>query len=396
MVCGKESDAESTDDEALKGNAMNQHLRFHWRLPQGGENTATGPSQAAAQPQSALPDLEAQAEFCRYAEASGIDSLLTAFGYYMPDPMLLATALGLVTERIKFIVAYRPGLLSPTLLVQQVNTLSALTNGRVSLNIVAGHSQKEQGYYGDWLEHDARYQRAEEFLAICHAFWQCQGSVSFRGTYFNIANAQVQTPFVSPECTLPEIYLGGGSPPAQALAIKYASCWLLLGDHPDNLRARIRLALEQGIEVGLRLSIIARPTRREALAAADALLKAADTTWIENVFVQGSDSMSMQAAFAHAKEAETAWLTPWLWRGAVPAYGASAIALVGTPEEIAAAILAYKSIGISQFILSGWPNLEAVTYFGREILPRIRAREGDVMRDKREGIDTALAVRLAR
>ena len=122
-----------------------------------------------------MPDLEAQAEFCRQAEASGIDSLLTAFGYYMPDPMLLATALGLVTERIKFIVAYRPGLLSPTLFVQQVNTLSALTNGRVSLNIVAGHSQKEQGYYGDWLEHDARYQRAEEFLAICHAFWQCQG-----------------------------------------------------------------------------------------------------------------------------------------------------------------------------------------------------------------------------
>jgi alkanesulfonate monooxygenase len=375
---------------------MNQPLRFHWRLPLGGENAAAGPSQAAAPPQTALPDLEAQAEFCRQAEASGIDSLLTAFGYYMPDPMLLAAALGLVTERIKFIVAYRPGLLSPTLFVQQVNTLSALTNGRVSLNIVAGHSQKEQGYYGDWLEHDARYQRAEEFLAICHGFWQRQGSVSFRGRYFTIANAQVQTPFVSPERTLPEIYLGGGSPPARALAIKYASCWLLLGDHPDNLRACIRPALERGIEVGLRLSIIARPTHREALEAAYALLSTADTTWIENVFVQGSDSVSMQVAFAHAKEPETAWLTPWLWRGAVPAYGASAIALVGTPEEIAAAILAYKSIGISQFILSGWPNLEAVTYFGREILPRIRAREGEVMRDKREGIDAALAVRLAR
>jgi alkanesulfonate monooxygenase len=396
MVFRKESKADSTDDDALRGHAMNQPLRFHWRFLQGGENAPASPLQAAAPPPTALPDLEAQAVFCRHAEASGIDSLLTAFGYYMPDPMLLAAALGPATERIKFIVAYRPGLLSPTLFVQQVNTLSALTNGRVSLNIVAGHSQKEQGYYGDWLEHDARYQRAEEFLAICHAFWRRQGCVSFRGMYFTIDNAQVQTPFVSPERTSPEIYLGGGSPPARALAIKYASCWLLLGDHPDNLRARTRPALEQGIEVGLRLSIIARPTRREALEAAYALSKAADTTWIENVFVQGSDSMSMQAAFAHAKEAETAWLTPWLWRGAVPAYGASAIALVGTPEEIAAAILAYKSIGISQFILSGWPNLEAVTYFGREILPRIRAREGEVVRDESEGSDVAPAVRLAR
>jgi alkanesulfonate monooxygenase SsuD/methylene tetrahydromethanopterin reductase-like flavin-dependent oxidoreductase (luciferase family) len=69
---------------------------------------------------------------------------------------------------------------------------------------------------------------------------------------------------------------------------------------------------------------------------------------------------------------------------------------VGAPEEIAAGILAYKSIGISQFILSGWPNLEAVTYFGREILPRIRAREGEVVRDEREGLDAALTGRLAR
>src|SRR5262245_33568076 len=131
MVSGKGSDAKPTDDEGLRGHAMNQPLRFHWRFLQGGENAPASPLQAAAPPQTALPDLEAQAEFCRHATASGIDSLLTAFGYHMPDPMLLAAALGSVTERIKFIVAYRPGLLSPTLFVQQVNTLSALTNGRV-------------------------------------------------------------------------------------------------------------------------------------------------------------------------------------------------------------------------------------------------------------------------
>ena len=57
------------------------------------------------------------------------------------------------------------------MLVQQINTLSVLTRGRVSLNIVAGHTPHEQRYYGDFLAHDERYERTDEFLTICRRFW---------------------------------------------------------------------------------------------------------------------------------------------------------------------------------------------------------------------------------
>ena len=135
-------------------------LKFHWRLPHGGEtlgDTRAGFNRASL----GLPDLEAQIAFCHQAEQCGIDSLLTDFGYAKPDPILLATALGLATEKIKFIVAYRSGLLSPATFVQQLNTLSALIQGRFSLNIVAGYSPQEQRAYGDFLAHDERYDRTD-------------------------------------------------------------------------------------------------------------------------------------------------------------------------------------------------------------------------------------------
>ena len=156
-------------------------LTFHWRLPQGGDRDG-GATRAmqAARGESALPDLPVQVDFCRHAEQCGIDSVLVDLNVAKPDPIALATALAVRTERMKFIVAARSGLLSPTLFVQQINTLSTLANGRVSLNIVAGHSPAEQRSYGDFLSHDERYERTEEFLTICHALWRRVDGVSFR------------------------------------------------------------------------------------------------------------------------------------------------------------------------------------------------------------------------
>ena len=350
-------------------------LSFHWRLPAKIEKS--GEMNFAPQVLS-LPDIEANLNFCRQATESGIESLLTAFGYYRPDPILLSTALGMATEKIKFMVAYRPGLLSPTLFVQQINTLSALTNGRVSLNIIAGHSKKEQGYYGDFLDHDQRYLRSQEFLEICHGLWQSNGGFNFKGNYYQIEDGQVGTPFISPERTFPEIYIGGGSPPAQELAVSQGCCWLLLLDTPDKLRSRIQPVREQGIEVGLRGSIIARPTRSEAIEAAYALIGATNKQWIKEVFAKDSEFESIKTAFEPVKNADANWLTPWLWKGAVPDCGPSSIALVGTPSDIAEAIIEYKKIGCSQFIFSGWPELETMTYFGKEILPIIEDLEKSV------------------
>ncbi len=203
-------------------------LRFHWRLPFGGETS--GWARAAQEDLAAigLPDLDAQIHFCHQAEESGIDSLLTDFGFAKPDPILLAAALGMATEKINFIVAYRSGLLSPTTFVQQLNTLSALIGGRFSLNIVAGYSPQEQRSYGDFLSHDERYERTDEFLSVCHAFWQRNGAVNFAGKYYRIENGKLSTPFVSSERATPEIFIAGSSPPAQKLALRQGTCWMRL------------------------------------------------------------------------------------------------------------------------------------------------------------------------
>ena len=356
---------------------LNRRLKFHWRLLQGGESRgvttrATGASQRA----TGLPDLEHQIEFCRQAEASGITGLLTDVGASKPDPILLAAGLGLAVERIEFIVAYRSGLTLPTTFVQQLNTLSALVNGRVSLNIVAGHSPLEQRYYGDCLAHHERYARTEEFLAICHAFWQNNGPVNFSGKYYRIEEGKLNTPFISPHRSFPELFIAGGSDEARNLAISQGTLWMRLADTPENLRSSVPPVLAAGKEVGLRMSIIARPTREEAVRAAYQLLAALEPSMRDREnearFMIRSDSVSINATYALA---EKEWLNHYLWTGAIRTHGAPAVALVGSFEEVASALIDYASIGVTQFILSGWPKLDEMILFGKEVLPRVRELE---------------------
>src|SRR5436190_6513150 len=137
------------------------NLRFHWMLPKSGE-VATGspqtPQQAARyrvestsiRSPAARPEMEGWLHFARCAEEAGIESVLVALNHYEPDPLIISCALGQATKQLKFIAAYRSGLMQPTTFVQQVNTLSGLIQGRIDLNIVAGSSTAEQHAYGDF------------------------------------------------------------------------------------------------------------------------------------------------------------------------------------------------------------------------------------------------------
>lgn len=310
------------------------------------------------------------------ALASGIDSLLVDFGYAKADPILLSAAIGMLVDDITFIVAYRSGLISPVAFVQQLNTLSALIDGRFSLNIVAGHSPEEQRAYGDFLDHDARYERTDEFLAICHAFWRGERDINFSGAHYRIEKSNLNTPFVSPVRRHPEIYIAGNSDPARKLALSRGTCWMRLGDTVENVRRATAGVLDHGIEVGLRMSMIARPTRDEAVAAASELVERLgggdSERKVERSFVNRSDSVSMNDLYIRAADE---WLEPTLWTGAIRTHGAAAVALVGSFEEVAAAILEYKRAGVTQFIFSGWPKVSSMEFFGSAILPIIRRAE---------------------
>jgi alkanesulfonate monooxygenase len=354
-------------------SAPDPMLRFHWSMSSAGEKWRGAKARAA---QSGIPDQDALLEFCRAAEDCNVESLLTAVGFHRPDPIALAAALGVLTSRIKFMVACRSGFFSPTAFVQQINTISVLTHGRICLNVVGGHTPEEQRYYGDFLDHDDRYQRTDEFLTVCRDFWSGSPEVNFRGKYFQIEKGKLNTPFLYGDG--PEIYVGGASAKAVELAIKHASCFWTLPAGPDELFPRILDVLQAGVEVGLLVSLVARPTHKEAVAAAYGMLEALGNPpkKVHNEFARRSDSVAFGSTLALA-ERKPEWLTNCLWSGAVPYLGAPAIALVGSFEEIADALWEYKQAGITQFLFMGWPDLDEMRLFSREVVPRVRARESN-------------------
>ena len=165
---------------------------------------------------------------------------------------------------------------------------------------------------------------------------------------------------------------------AEQLAIRHADCLWRFADTPENLRSRVPQITAHGTEVGLLVSILARPTQEAAVRDAYAMIQSLSAKQAQpfgKEFAQKTDSVAYRSTLELAERSKSDWLTPWLWTGAIPYLGSPAIALVGGPEEIAAAIMEYKEIGISQFLFMGWPDLDEMTFFGREILPLVREKE---------------------
>lgn len=360
-------------------------LKFHWMLPKGGEVKLDGrqtPLEAARYRIESMsitspapkPDLKGWTHFAKHAEEAGIDSVLISFSRYEPDPFLVSCALGQAVKKLKFIIAYRSGLMQPATFVQQMNTVSALLQGRVSFNIVAGSSSEEQRGYGDFLSHDERYARAEEFLAVCNAFWSGDQEVNFKGKHYCVEQGKLATPFVASDTRLigsdrsrPEIYVSGHSERSRELAYSQGSCWLRVAESPEKLAPIVARARSRGIGVCLRCCLLCRPTHEEAINVARSLLpvdRNESTTALK-------DDSQMYREGKSIKD-DSYWLTDYLWTGLVPHYGPVWTTLLGSPREIADALLEYERIGVTEFIISGWPEVETVDTLGREILPLVR------------------------
>jgi|SRR6185295_15610623 len=322
---------------------------------------------------AAKPEMEGWVHFAQEAENAGIESVLVAFNRYEPDPLLISCALGRATKQLKFIVAYRSGLMEPTIFVQQVNTLSGLMDGRVDLNIVAGSSTAEQHGYGDFLAHDERYARAEEFLAVCNAYWRSNEEVNFEGKYYRVERGRLNTPFSAPDRTAPEIYVSGHSEPSEQLALSQGTCWSRVVNTPEKLARAVSRMRAAGINVCLRLGLICRPTREEAVAVAKSILP--EDRHERTTSLKDDSQMYREAAAPSINATDAQWMSNNLWAGLVPHYGPVWTVLLGSPQEIAEAFIEYKKIGVTDFIISGWPEIDEVTRFGREVLPLVRAAE---------------------
>jgi alkanesulfonate monooxygenase len=200
--------------------------------------------------------------------------------------------------------------------------------------------------------------------------------VNFNGSYYRIEEGKLNTPFISPRRSFPELFIAGGSDEARHLAISQGTLWMRLIDTPENLKTRIAPVLAANKEVGLRFAIIARATREESLRAAKRLVDGLDASCRDaekGKAFYAEERLGFHPRNIRARRERV--VNPWLWTGAVRTHGAPAAALVGSYDEVAQALINYASIGVTQFILSGWPMLDEMVLFGREVLPRIEGLE---------------------
>ncbi|MFF5978991.1 LLM class flavin-dependent oxidoreductase [Streptomyces olindensis] len=356
-------------------------LTFHWFLPTNGDSRHVvgggHGSPATASGRDRPPTVAYLSQIARAAEEVGFAGALTPTGAWCEDAWLTTAMVSQHTERLKFLVAFRPGLISPTLAAQMAATFQRQTGGRLLLNVVTGGENQEQRAFGDFLDKDSRYRRTGEFLQIVRELWEGK-SVDLHGEHLRVqdaALARVPDP-------VPQVYFGGSSPIAGEIAARHADVYLTWGEPPAQVAEKITrlrsLAAGQGraLRFGIRLHVITRDTAEQAWAEADRLLDGFDPETVASVQagLARSESEGQRRMLAlHGGRRDRLEIHPNLWAGIGLVRGGAGTALVGSHDEVAERIREYHALGIEEFILSGYPHLEEAYWFGEGVLPRLAA-----------------------
>ncbi|HVW41766.1 MAG TPA: LLM class flavin-dependent oxidoreductase [Amycolatopsis sp.] len=360
-------------------------VTLHWFLPTSGDGRLIVERFHAAQAVTGAqrePDIDYLAQIARAAEHLGFEGMLTPTGTWCEDAWLTTAALVRETRRIKFLVAFRPGVLSPTLAAQMAGTYQRVSRGRLLLNVVTGGDAVEQQRYGDWHDHEARYARTDEFLTVVRGIWSGE-PFDFDGAHVRVAGA---TTLAAPD-PVPRVYFGGSSPAALRVAARHADVYLTWGEPPAQGAEKIavvrELAQREGRQVrfGIRLHTIARDTSREAWAEAAKLLDALSPEQVANAqrILGASESVGQRRMVdlhrgALAGGVRGLEIHPGLWAGIGLVRGGAGTALVGSHAEIADLIEEYHAIGIEEFVLSGYPCLEEAYWVGEGVRPELARR----------------------
>lgn len=365
-------------------------LTLHWFLPTYGDSRSIVGGGHGTRVGAAGGDRRASIGYLssigRAAEEFGFRGALTPAGAWCEDAWLTTAMLARETEKLAFLVAFRPGLISPTLAAQMSATFSNHAPGRLLLNVVTGGEAHEQRQYGDHLSKDERYARTDEFLTVVRGLWRGE-SVTHHGPHIQVDEASI--PFV-PEPT-PPLYFGGSSAAAGPIAAEHSDVYLTWGEPLDAVAAKIRwirdLAATRGrtVRFGIRLHVLTRDTSDEAWRAAGALVEALgeDTVATAQANLARSESVGQRSMLALHEDARRSgsWkdpraleIAPNLWAGVGLVRGGAGTALVGSHTEVADRIAEYAALGIDEFVLSGYPHLEELYWFGEGVLPQLRRR----------------------
>ncbi|WP_175774644.1 LLM class flavin-dependent oxidoreductase [Burkholderia anthina] len=317
--------------------------------------------------------------FARAHEAAGFDRILVPHHSTGPSATLTIAFAAAATERIHFMLAHRPGFTAPTLAARQIATLDQFSRGRLAVHFISGGSDSEQQRDGDFLDHDARYARTDEYLGILRRIWTDTRPFDHDGAHYRFTQGFSEVkPFQQPHVP---IYFGGASEAALEVAGKHADVYALWGESLDQVRdltTRVRAeAAKHGRQV--RFSVSFRPilaaTEDEAWARAHRILDETRRLREAAGLGTGGPQQSEGARRLLAAADRGSRVDKRLWTEIAKLTGArsNSTALVGTPEQVADALLDYYDLGVTTFLIRGFDPLDDAIDFGRELIPRVRS-----------------------
>lgn len=312
----------------------------------------------------------------RAQEEGGFDRVLIPFGSNSPESQIVAAHAAAITSKLGFLVAHRPGFTQPTLAARQLATLDALSGGRVAVHIITGGPDEEMARDGDISTKDERYRRTDEYLTVLRQEWTADQPFDHQGRFYNVRQAFAAVKPVD----LP-VFFGGSSDIAIEISGKHADVYALWGEALDEVRqvvSQVRTAAARhGRRPGFSLSLrpILADTEEAAWKRADEIvervrdlrqgagLKTGDHA-PPNV---GSQRLLKTAAQGYRVDKR-------LWTGLAAIGGAAgnSTGLVGTPEQVADALLDYYDIGIDHFLIRGFEPLDDAITYGRDLIPLVR------------------------
>jgi alkanesulfonate monooxygenase len=356
--------------------AADDALKILWFLPTSGDGHYLGTTAGARE-----VDFDYLRQIARAADKLGYYGALLPTGRNCEDSWVIASAIAPWTERLRYLVAVRPGLQSPTVAARMTATLDRLTNGRLLINIVTGGDAVENKGDGVFLDHDERYQVTREFLNV-YARELAGEAVTVAGKHITVEDGRILYPPI--QTPHPPFYFGGSSDAGIDVAVDTVDKYLTWGEPPAQVAekiARVRGIAEQRgrkITFGIRLHVIVRHTNEAAWKAADELIEhlTDDTIASAQQILGRMDSVGQQRmSQLHGGRRDRLEVSPNLWAGVGLVRGGAGTALVGDPATVAARIREYQDLGIDTFILSGYPHLEEAYRFAELVFPLLSLQQ---------------------
>jgi len=337
------------------------------------------PADLTFRAEAGLFDVDYLKRFAQAHEAGGFDRVLIGYGSTQPDGLHLGTYVTAVTEKLGVMLAHRPGFVAPTLAARTLATIDQLSRGRASVHIISGADDVEQQRDGDFLGKDERYARTDEYVGLLRRLWTSEAPFDHEGRYYRfnggfIAEKPVQKPHIP-------IFFGGSSEAAIEAAGRHADIYALFGETLAQVAgqvARVRAAAaKHGRQIGFSLSLRPILAKTEDLAweRAEAILARtrAERAKLGLQDFSGAPRSEGSARLLHAA-AQGDRLDKRLWTGVARVTGAqgNSTALVGTPAQVADALLDYYDLGVTTFLIRGFDPLEDAIQYGQELIPLVR------------------------